>query len=95
MPLKPYSMLTDFITGKAVPNIGAEENRQRVERYLVEKKGYSREDVAVDVDIVLSIEGGVYRSQVDLVVDAGGGGGSAAVWKRSPTGPRQLKKCGR
>ena len=39
-PLKPYTTLIDFITGRETPNIGAEENRQVVERFLVEQKGY-------------------------------------------------------
>lgn len=73
MSLKPYTTLVDYITGKTVPNVGAEENRQQVERLLVEEKGYAREDVAVDVDIVLDIRGERYRSQVDLVVSADGG----------------------
>jgi hypothetical protein len=66
--LKPYSMITDFVTGKSIPNVGAEENRQMVERFLVEEKGYSKEDVAVDVDIEITVAGESYRSQIDLVV---------------------------
>ena len=66
--LKPYTNLVDFVTGREVPNIGAEENRQEVERYLVEQKGYRKEDIAVDAEIALAIRGDVYRSQVDLVV---------------------------
>ena len=49
--LKPYKLITDYITGKEVPNIGAEENRQALERFLVEEKGYFKEDIEVDVDI--------------------------------------------
>jgi hypothetical protein len=37
--IKPYTLITDYVTGKEVPNIGAEENRQAVERFLVEKGG--------------------------------------------------------
>jgi hypothetical protein len=66
--LKPYSMITDFATGKEIPNVGAEENRQMVERFLVDEKGYSKEDVAVDVDIEITVAGEIYRSQIDLVV---------------------------
>lgn len=66
--LKPYSTLIDFVTGKEIPNIGAEENRQAVERFLVEEKGYSKEDIAVDVDIAMTVAGEIYQSQVDLVV---------------------------
>jgi hypothetical protein len=71
MALKSYTLITDYVTGKAMPNIGAEENRQALERFLVAEKGYLKEDIAVDVDIEMSIAGEPYRSQVDLVVSVG------------------------
>lgn len=88
--LKPYDMITDFITGKSVPNIGSEENRQRIERFLVEKKGFDREDIEIDADIHLTIDGIAYRSQIDLVVSAErkramaikSAAGSLDSWKR-------------
>jgi len=61
-------VIVDFITGKTVPNMGAEANRQQVERYLIEVKGYRREDVMVDAPMAVEIDGEVYRSAVDLVV---------------------------
>ena len=70
---KPYSMITDFVTGKKIPNVGAEENRQMVERYLVNEKGYSKADIAVDVDLKITIGEETYCSQIDLVVSADGG----------------------
>lgn len=69
--LKSYTTLIDFVTGREVPNIGAEENRQAVERFLVEQKGYSKEDIEVDAPIGLVIRSEAYRSQVDLVVAVG------------------------
>jgi hypothetical protein len=39
-----------------------------VERYLVEQKGYRREEVVVDAPIQVDIDGEVYRSKVDLVI---------------------------
>ncbi len=71
--LKPYTMITDFITGKDVPNVGAEENRQAIEQYLVEQKGYLKEDIQIDADIELTVAGELYRSQLDLVISADGG----------------------
>jgi hypothetical protein len=65
---KSYEMITDFITGEMVPDIGAEANRQDVERFLVNEKGFSTEDIEVDVDIKFSVAGESYKSQVDLVV---------------------------
>jgi hypothetical protein len=66
--LKPYTTLIDFITGKVVPDVGAEANRQAVERYLVNHKGYRKADIEVDADIALSVAGERYRSRIDLVV---------------------------
>ena len=71
--LKPYKMITDFVTGRDVPNIGAEENRQAVERFLVEQKGYLKEDIQIDLDIEMTFAGKPYRSQLDLAVSADGG----------------------
>ncbi len=70
---KPYTMITDFVTGREVPNVGAEENRQAVEEVLVKEKGYLKEDIQVDVDIAITVAGEPYRSQVDLVVSSDGG----------------------
>ena len=72
--LKPYTTIIDFVTGREIPNIGAEENRQAVAEYLVNEKGYSKEDIAVDVEIELAIAGERYHSQVDLVVRVDPGG---------------------
>ena len=55
--LKPYTMITDFVTGREIPNIGAEENRQAVAQYLVNEKGYSKDDIEVDVKIEMAIAG--------------------------------------
>ena len=66
--LKPYTVITDFITGKEIPNIGAEGNRQAVEHFLVEEKGYLKEDLEIDVDLEIIVAGEAYRSQIDLVV---------------------------
>jgi hypothetical protein len=65
---KPYGMLVDFITGAEVPNIGAEENRQQTERFLVETKGYSKDEVEVDAPLQFTIGDEEIRSNVDLVV---------------------------
>ena len=70
---KPHTMITDFVTGREVPNVGAEENRQAVEKYLTDKNGYLKEDIKVDVDIDITVAGEPYHSQVDLVVSLDGG----------------------
>lgn len=65
-------IIVDFITGEKVPNIGPEANRQLVERFLVEKKGYRRDEVTVNAPIAVEINGEIYRSTVDLVVEIEG-----------------------
>jgi len=64
----PFETLVDYITGKTVPNIGVEEIRQNLERFLVEKKGYQKSDIMVNFDVEIDIAGSVYLSQLDLVV---------------------------
>ena len=71
--LKPYNLITDFLTGREIPNIGAEENRQALAQYLVNAKGYSKDDIEADVKIEMAIAGEHYSSQVDLVVSVKGG----------------------
>lgn len=61
-------VMVDYITGKTVFNVGTEEIRQRVEKYLVEEKGYRKEDIVVDADIEIDINGSRYASRLDLVV---------------------------
>jgi hypothetical protein len=63
--------IVDYITGRSIPNIGAEANRQKVERFLVEEKGYRKDEVQVDAPIAVAIGDEVYRSTVDLVVSIG------------------------
>jgi len=69
---KPYDMLVDFVTGNKVPNVGAEEIRQQVERFLVETKGYGKDDIEVDAPLELTIGEKEIRSNVDLVVSVSG-----------------------
>ena len=65
MPLK------DYVTGKEVPNVGAEENRQSVEKFLVEEKGFQKGDLEIDAPLEIDIRGEIYRATVDIVVTLG------------------------
>lgn len=60
--------IIDFVTGKPVPDEGAEANRQAVERFLVETCGYAKEEISVSVEMNLTIGGEPYRSAADLVI---------------------------
>jgi hypothetical protein len=63
----------DFITGQDLPNAGAEENRQRFERFLVQERGFRPSDIHVDAALTFEIRGEVYRSTIDLLVSLPGG----------------------
>lgn len=65
-------LIKDYITGKEVPNVGAEENRQAVEKYLVEQKGFLKEELQINAPLEIDIRGETYRASVDIVVKAGG-----------------------
>jgi len=64
----PADTLIDYITGRAVADVGAEANRQAAARFLVEKKGYLKTEIAVNLSIAFEVGGHTYRSAVDLVV---------------------------
>ncbi len=88
----PQDVIIDFVTGKEIPNIGSEANRQAVERLLVNVKGYSKKDILVDFEITLDITSECYRSRIDLIVCPDGGktkfmaikcaAGSLGSWER-------------
>jgi hypothetical protein len=73
-PKEPISSdtLVDYVTGRMVPDIGAESHRQKIERLLVTDKGYDKSDIAVDADISVVFPEETYRSQLDLVVSVDG-----------------------
>jgi len=61
-------LIKDYVTGKEVPNVGAEENRQAVEKYLVDTKGFAKADLEIDAPLEFDIQGETYRSKIDIVV---------------------------
>jgi hypothetical protein len=63
--------VTDFITGREMPNVGSEMNRQEVERFLVNRKGYLKSDIQVDAPVEIAVMGEIYRSRLDLSITLG------------------------
>ena len=63
--------MKDYITGKEIPDIGSEANRQVMERFLVEEKDFLKDDIEVSLPIAFEIDGENYQSRVDLVVCVG------------------------
>lgn len=63
--------MKDYLTGREIPDVGAEANRQAVARFLVETKGYQAAAIIVDAPLEFEVAGEPYRSRIDLLVMAG------------------------
>lgn len=88
-PDQKHDFLVDIITGKMVPDIGAEANRQKVERLLVEIKRFRPEEVEVDAPIAFTVDGERYASRVDLVVSVSGKKGMVIKCAAGSLGSRE------
>ena len=60
-------IITDYITGKPVRNIGPEASRQIFEKFLVEEKGFDKAEIKVDEKIVVQFKGEDYPSAGHLI----------------------------
>lgn len=67
----PYDMITDFVTGRQVPDIGAEIHRQAVEKYLYAHLQYPFSSIGVDVPLSLEVSGEPFHTHLDLVITIG------------------------
>ncbi len=67
-PGKEQATLTDYITGRTIPHVGAEANRQAVEVFLVETLGFAKSEIEVDRPLEFKLKGKTYRSTADLAV---------------------------
>jgi hypothetical protein len=63
---------TDFITGREITDTDDERYRQKLARFLVEKKVYAKEDIDVKRRLEMTIEGKKVLSMVDLVIQIKG-----------------------
>jgi hypothetical protein len=60
--------ITDYITGNEINLIGPEISRQNFEKFLVESRGYDKQDIQVDEPLTVQFQGEDYVSSIDLVV---------------------------
>lgn len=63
---------TDFITGRQITDTDDERYRQKLALFLVEKKGYSKEDIEVKHRIEMFIEDKKVLSIVDFIIKIDG-----------------------
>jgi len=61
--------ICDFITGQAFLDTDDEGIRQKIERLLIEEKGYSKQDIEVDRESEIVIGKEIHKSKVDLIVN--------------------------
>jgi hypothetical protein len=71
--------LTDCLTGKEIPFSNRDNIRQKILRFLIDEKGYRKEDIHVDREIRYDIEGAEMVSLVDIAIVIGNR--TVVVWK--------------
>lgn len=80
----------DYLTGDEIPLTGAEDNRQKVIKFLVEEKGYSKSEIKRKISFELIISDEKYITELDLAIVIDGKycaafktpAGSLASWDR-------------
>jgi hypothetical protein len=93
--------IVDFITGQQIVDTHDERVRQKIARFLVENKGYRREDIEPRREIALSVDGNRATARVDFVIKVEGkafaiiifGPGSLVSRERSALAAARLVEC--
>ena len=62
----------DYITGQGIVDTHDERERQKIARFLIEEKGYSKDDIEVRREIPLNVDGNRATSKVDFVIRLNG-----------------------
>jgi len=62
----------DFVTGQPIVDTHDERARQKIARFLVEHKGYRKEDIEPRSKIPLRVDGKRATARVDFVIRVGG-----------------------
>lgn len=69
---EPSGVLIDFITGEEAADTVVERIRQGAERFLVEKKDYSKGDIEVGKEFEIVLGGEKLKLMADIIVRVGG-----------------------
>ncbi len=67
-----YGNCTDYVTGESIIDTDDERYRQKLAKFLVEKKGYTKKDLEARLKIETLFAGQFTVSQIDLVVSLEG-----------------------
>jgi len=63
-----YGTMVDFVTGEQIVDTDDERYRQKIARFLVEEKGYGKEDMEVRRKIETLFGGQFVVSRIDIVI---------------------------
>lgn len=63
---------TDFLTGETITLTHDEQARQNVSRFLVEEKGYLKNDIAPRVMLPVTVDGNTGTARIDFVIRVNG-----------------------
>lgn len=63
-----YGELVDFLSGRTVPDTEDERYRQKIARFLVEKKGYLKTDIQVQRELPLRVDENSCVVRVDFSI---------------------------
>jgi len=74
--------LEDFLTGDVLADTHDERYRQKVARFLVEKKGYAKADIAARIPLIVTAGSRKGKLAVDFTIAVDGG--TAMVIKYAP-----------
>ncbi len=67
-----YGTLRDFITGEELPDTDDERFRQKIAKFLVENKGYDKQDITPRLRICTEFSGKKVCSRIDFLVKVNG-----------------------
>jgi len=71
--------LTDYLTGLEIPFTNRDNIRQRALKFLIEEKGYLKDDIIPDREISFELEQQPVRSRVDISICLDGK--TLMIWK--------------
>ncbi len=61
-------LITDYLTGRQIPDSGAEKNRQKFLSLMVEDRGYAKSDLVTGLGFSFTDEGIEYSARIDVAV---------------------------
>lgn len=71
---------TDFLSGETITETHDEQARQRIARYLVEEKGFRKDEIRSRLTLPVSVDGKTGDSRIDFVIRINGNAFAIVVY---------------